>query len=84
VMTVEFELDGQHFVALNGGPQFKFDEAISFQVLQSARICSASARCSCFRLRATVVMEAASKKLSQLNREKQCHKITDRLGSHAA
>ena len=32
VMTVEFELDGQHFVALNGGPQFKFDEAISFQV----------------------------------------------------
>lgn len=32
VMTVEFELDGQHFVGLNGGPQFKFDEAISFQV----------------------------------------------------
>ena len=32
VMTVEFELDGQHFVGLNGGPQFKFDEAISFQI----------------------------------------------------
>lgn len=32
VMTVEFELDGQRFVALNGGPQFKFDEAVSFQV----------------------------------------------------
>jgi predicted 3-demethylubiquinone-9 3-methyltransferase (glyoxalase superfamily) len=32
-MTVEFELEGQKFVALNGGPQFKFDEAISFQVL---------------------------------------------------
>jgi predicted 3-demethylubiquinone-9 3-methyltransferase (glyoxalase superfamily) len=32
VMTVEFELDGQAFVVLNGGPQFKFDEAISFQV----------------------------------------------------
>lgn len=32
VMTVEFELDGQPFVALNGGPQFKFDEAVSFQV----------------------------------------------------
>lgn len=31
-MTVEFELDGQAFVALNGGPQFKFDEAISFQI----------------------------------------------------
>lgn len=32
VMTVEFELDGQPFVALNGGPQFKFTEAVSFQV----------------------------------------------------
>jgi predicted 3-demethylubiquinone-9 3-methyltransferase (glyoxalase superfamily) len=32
VMTVDFELDGQKFVALNGGPQFTFDEAISFQV----------------------------------------------------
>jgi predicted 3-demethylubiquinone-9 3-methyltransferase (glyoxalase superfamily) len=32
VMTVEFELGGQTFTALNGGPQFKFDEAISFQV----------------------------------------------------
>jgi predicted 3-demethylubiquinone-9 3-methyltransferase (glyoxalase superfamily) len=32
VMAVSFELDGQKFVALNGGPQFTFDEAISFQV----------------------------------------------------
>jgi predicted 3-demethylubiquinone-9 3-methyltransferase (glyoxalase superfamily) len=32
VMTVEFELDGQTFTALNGGPLFKFNEAISFQV----------------------------------------------------
>jgi predicted 3-demethylubiquinone-9 3-methyltransferase (glyoxalase superfamily) len=32
VMTVEFTLDGQEFVALNGGPQFKFSEAISFSV----------------------------------------------------
>lgn len=32
VMTVEFELDGQPFTALNGGPVFKFNEAISFQV----------------------------------------------------
>ena len=32
VMTVTFELDGQQFVALNGGPEFTFDEAISFQV----------------------------------------------------
>ena len=32
VMTVEFELEGQRFVALNGGPHFKFTEAISFVV----------------------------------------------------
>ena len=32
VMTVEFELDGQHFTALNGGPVFKFNEAVSFQI----------------------------------------------------
>jgi len=32
VMTVSFELDGQQFVALNGGPEFKFNEAVSFQV----------------------------------------------------
>jgi len=32
VMTVTFELDGQRFVALNGGPEFTFNEAISFQV----------------------------------------------------
>jgi predicted 3-demethylubiquinone-9 3-methyltransferase (glyoxalase superfamily) len=32
VMTVDFELDGQRFTALNGGPLFKFSEAISFQV----------------------------------------------------
>lgn len=32
IMTVEFELEGQHFVALNGGPQFKFNESISFMV----------------------------------------------------
>ena len=32
VMTVEFELEGQEFVALNGGPMFKFTEAVSFVV----------------------------------------------------
>src|SRR5438309_1739272 len=32
VMTVEFQLDGVEFVALNGGPMFKFTEAISFNV----------------------------------------------------
>jgi predicted 3-demethylubiquinone-9 3-methyltransferase (glyoxalase superfamily) len=32
VMTIEFELDGQRFVGINGGPQFTFDEAVSFQI----------------------------------------------------
>jgi predicted 3-demethylubiquinone-9 3-methyltransferase (glyoxalase superfamily) len=32
VLTVQFELDGQPFTALNGGPEFTFDEAISFQI----------------------------------------------------
>jgi predicted 3-demethylubiquinone-9 3-methyltransferase (glyoxalase superfamily) len=31
-MTVSFDLDGQRFVALNGGPDFSFTEAVSFQV----------------------------------------------------
>jgi predicted 3-demethylubiquinone-9 3-methyltransferase (glyoxalase superfamily) len=33
VMTVNFELDGQTFIALNGGPDFKFNEAISLEVI---------------------------------------------------
>jgi len=32
VLTADFELEGQKFVALNGGPQFKFTEAISFVI----------------------------------------------------
>ena len=32
VMTVEFELDGHRFVAINGGPEFTFNEALSLQV----------------------------------------------------
>jgi len=31
-MTVEFEMDGEKFLALNGGPQFKFNEAMSLMV----------------------------------------------------
>ena len=33
VLTADFELNGNQFVALNGGPHFKFNEAISFQVM---------------------------------------------------
>ena len=32
VMTVEWELNGQRFVGINGGPNFKFDEAVSFAI----------------------------------------------------
>lgn len=32
VLTVEFELNGQHFTAINAGPEFKFSEAVSFAV----------------------------------------------------
>src|SRR3954469_7601454 len=32
VMTVEWELEGQRFVGINGGPEFTFSEAVSFQV----------------------------------------------------
>ena len=32
VLTVEWELNGQRFVGINGGPQFKFDEAVSFAI----------------------------------------------------
>jgi predicted 3-demethylubiquinone-9 3-methyltransferase (glyoxalase superfamily) len=32
VLTVEFELDGQRFIGINGGPEFTFDEAVSFAI----------------------------------------------------
>ena len=32
VLTVDFVLDGQEFTAINGGPEFTFDEAISFLI----------------------------------------------------
>src|SRR5580693_10218898 len=32
VLTVDFTLDGEEFTAINGGPQFKFDEAVSFAI----------------------------------------------------
>lgn len=37
VLTVAFELNGQPFTALNGGPQFKFNEAVSLQVMCSTQ-----------------------------------------------
>lgn len=38
VLTVVFALDGQEFTALNGGPQFKFNEAISLQVICETQV----------------------------------------------
>ncbi|MFF5533729.1 VOC family protein [Streptomyces cinerochromogenes] len=37
VLTVEFTANGQRFVALNGGPEFTFNEAVSFQILCSGQ-----------------------------------------------
>jgi len=64
VMTVEFELDGQEFVALNGGPLFKFTEAISLVVN-----CATQAEVDSFW-----------KKLSAGGQEVQCGWLKDRFG----
>ena len=63
-MTVEFKLFGQDFVALNGGPVFKFTEAISFVV-------------SCKTQRE---VDYYWKKLSAGGKEIQCGWLQDRFG----
>src|SRR6266540_6921420 len=64
VMTVSFELDGQKFVALNGGPEFTFNEAISFQV-------------SC---KTQEEVDAFWSKLSEDGEEGPCGWLKDRYG----
>jgi predicted 3-demethylubiquinone-9 3-methyltransferase (glyoxalase superfamily) len=64
VMTVEFEIEGQTFVALNGGPQFKFNEAVSFQVM-----CETPAEIDYFW-----------SKLSKGGQEGQCGWLKDKYG----
>ncbi len=64
VMVVEFELEGQTFTALNGGPQFTFDEAVSFQVM-----CDTQSEIDHFW-----------SKLSDGGREGQCGWLKDRFG----
>lgn len=64
VMMVSFELDGQEFVGLNGGPEFKFDEAVSFQVG-----CADQAEVDYFWDR-----------LSEGGEESQCGWLKDRFG----
>ena len=64
VMTVAFKLEGQDFVALNGGPHFKFNEAISFVVN-----CGTQAEVDHFW-----------KKLSSGGKEVQCGWLKDKFG----
>ena len=64
VMTVEFELDGQRFVAINGGPEFTFNEAISLEIT-----CKDQAEVDHFWER-----------LTDAGRESQCGWLKDRYG----
>jgi len=64
VLTVEFELDGQTFTALNGGPHFRFNEAVSFQVM-----CDGQAEIDHFW-----------RKLSDGGQEGQCGWLKDKFG----
>jgi len=64
VMTVSFELNGKKFVALNGGPEFRFSEAISFQVM-----CSGQEE-----------VDAFWSKLSEGGEEGPCGWLKDRFG----
>lgn len=64
VMTVEWELDGQRFVGINGGPQFTFDEAVSFEI-----DCADQAE-----------IDYYWERLTDGGRESQCGWLTDRYG----
>jgi predicted 3-demethylubiquinone-9 3-methyltransferase (glyoxalase superfamily) len=64
VMTASFELDGQEFVALNGGPMFKFTEAISFVV----------------NCETQEEVDYYWKKLSEGGQEVQCGWLKDKFG----
>jgi predicted 3-demethylubiquinone-9 3-methyltransferase (glyoxalase superfamily) len=64
VMTVAFELEGQSLVALNGGPHFKFNEAVSFQIT-----CETQDEIDYFW-----------SKLSDGGRESQCGWLKDKFG----
>jgi len=64
VMVAEFEIEGQSFLALNGGPHFKFTEAVSFQVF-----CDTQGEIDHFWA-----------KLSEGGREGQCGWLKDKYG----
>jgi len=64
VLTVEFELDGQRFTGINGGPEFRFGEAVSFAIE-----CEAQDEIDYFW-----------EKLSEGGEESQCGWLKDRYG----
>jgi len=64
VLTVDFVLDGQEFTAINGGPEFKFDEAVSFLI-----DCADQAE-----------VDYYWDKLSDGGKEVQCGWLTDKFG----
>jgi predicted 3-demethylubiquinone-9 3-methyltransferase (glyoxalase superfamily) len=64
VMTVLFQLDGEEFIALNGGPQFKFTEAVSF----------------CVNCRTQPEVDSYWKKLSKGGEEGPCGWLKDKYG----
>ena len=64
VMVVEFEIEGQTFTALNGGPNFKFNEAISMQV----------------RCETQAEVDELWEKLSEGGQKSQCGWLKDRFG----
>lgn len=64
VMVVEFEIEGRTFTALNGGPLFKFNEAVSFQVM-----CESQDEIDYFW-----------DKLTEGGRESQCGWLKDKFG----
>jgi predicted 3-demethylubiquinone-9 3-methyltransferase (glyoxalase superfamily) len=64
VMTASFEIEGMNFVALNGGPHFKFSEAVSFQVL-----CETQAEVDYFW-----------NELAEGGKEEQCGWLKDKFG----
>jgi predicted 3-demethylubiquinone-9 3-methyltransferase (glyoxalase superfamily) len=64
VMVVEFEIEGQTFTALNGGPLFKFNEAVSFQVM-----CDSQDE-----------IDYLWDRLSEGGRESQCGWLKDKFG----
>jgi predicted 3-demethylubiquinone-9 3-methyltransferase (glyoxalase superfamily) len=64
VMTVLFQLNGQEFIALNGGPQFKFTEAVSF----------------CVNCRTQAEVDSYWKKLSKDGEEGPCGWLKDKYG----